>query len=96
MWAALLAQVFYLQESKRCKQRGCMCEFSVCFHDEQKVCGDDFFHSFQCQVCSNCQRQIQDFQDIDEIWRNKGIFFLVVVRLFSLGKTILISPLKKI
>lgn len=67
-----------------------MCEFSVCFHDEQKVCGDDFFHSFQCQVCSNCQRQIQDFQDIDEI------FFLVVVRLFSLGKTILISPLKKI
>lgn len=67
-----------------------MCEFSVCFHDEQKVCGDDFFHSFQCQVCSNCQRQIQDFQDIDEI------FFLLVVRLFSLGKTILISPLKKI
>ena len=43
MWAALLAQVFYLQESKRCKQRGSMCEFSVCFHDEQKVCGDDFF-----------------------------------------------------
>ena len=43
MWAAVFVQVFYLQESKRCKQREYTCEISACCHDEQKVCGHDYF-----------------------------------------------------
>lgn len=46
LWAALLVQAFYLLGSKCCKQRKYMCEISVCFHDEQKVCGHDYFSQF--------------------------------------------------
>lgn len=42
LWAALLVQVFYLQESKCSKKIKYICEISVCFHDEQTVCGHNY------------------------------------------------------
>lgn len=59
LWVALLAQVFYLQESNCCKQRKYMCEISVCFHDEQKaLCVVMIIlHSFQPQACCICYKK---------------------------------------